>query len=96
MTKTQNRASLDLAPTTHDRRPKTKKPNSGTEIFNQGLDFILNTVWIFLARVVFVKQKYSLQININFNINNSNINFSINILRYKTYKFSLTGFKSRH
>ena len=46
-------------------KTKYKNPDSGPEICDQELGFLLHTPGIFLARMIFVKWKYYRQINID-------------------------------
>ena len=48
---------------------RTKNADPGPEICDQSLGFILNTVWTFLATVIFVIRKYLLKTNIDISIN---------------------------
>ena len=52
--------TLDLGSRT---RARVKNQDQGTEICEQGLVFILHTVWTFIERMIFVLWKYSLEIN---------------------------------
>ena len=59
----------DLRPRTQNPGPETQDsdPCPGPEICGQGLGSVLRTVLTFLARMIFVILKYSLQINIDIN-----------------------------